>query len=230
MKKIIVCFAAAVLLAGAAFAQSLADNSYYRRSLELQTQAEQAFDEGNYDASADYSAQAQENARLSDEYVAKMIDMRSARDSINSAQARYDSAAKLNAAKRYPEKFTDATTELDQAKLSFAEEYYAEAKMHAELVLSLLSGFQDTQALPSAYMVREKATLTDCLWRIAAMPFVYNDPWQWTKLYQANRTKLPEPGNPDLILPGMVLSIPPLAGEYREGAWTAGIVYPVFKK
>jgi nucleoid-associated protein YgaU len=48
----------------------------------------------------------------------------------------------------------------------------------------------------------------DSLWSIAANPRVYNDPYLWTLLYNANREKLENPDNPNLIEPGMVLTIP----------------------
>ena len=38
-------------------------------------------------------------------------------------------------------------------------------------------------------------------------------------LYEANKDRLPDQGNPDLLEPGIVLTIPPLAGEMREGTW-----------
>jgi nucleoid-associated protein YgaU len=59
----------------------------------------------------------------------------------------------------------------------------------------------------------------DCFWRIAEYDFVYGDPWQWRELYEANRDKLPDPNNPDLMLPGMVIEIPSLDGETRSGFW-----------
>ncbi|MGI8574516.1 MAG: LysM peptidoglycan-binding domain-containing protein [Egibacteraceae bacterium] len=34
----------------------------------------------------------------------------------------------------------------------------------------------------------------------------------WLRLVEANRQRLPDPGNPDLVLPGMMVSLPPLDG------------------
>ncbi len=44
----------------------------------------------------------------------------------------------------------------------------------------------------------------DCLWNIAKKPNIYNDPFAWPKIWHANRDKI---RNPDIIQPGMVLTI-----------------------
>lgn len=73
--------------------------------------------------------------------------------------------------------------------------------------------------LPRYYVVRLIPERRDCFWRIAEYDFVYGDPWKWPLLYEANREKLPEPDNPHLILPGMIVEIPSIDGERREGTW-----------
>jgi nucleoid-associated protein YgaU len=79
-----------------------------------------------------------------------------------------------------------------------------------------------SQPLPARYTVRS----TDSLWKIAGYPWVYNDPMRWSTLYNANRARMPQPDNPDLIHPGMVLEIPSIRGELREGMWDSTRVYP----
>ncbi len=74
-------------------------------------------------------------------------------------------------------------------------------------------------ALPRYYVVRLITDRRDCFWRIAEYDFVYGDPWQWRVLYEANKDKIPESDNPDWIEPGMILEIPSIAGEYRDGTW-----------
>lgn len=74
--------------------------------------------------------------------------------------------------------------------------------------------------LPRFYLVRLIPSRRDSFWRIAAYDFVYGDPWKWRILYNANREKLQDPGNPHLIQPGMLFQIPELPGETREGVWT----------
>ncbi|MDR0761363.1 MAG: hypothetical protein LBF74_14855, partial [Treponema sp.] len=55
----------------------------------------------------------------------------------------------------------------------------------------------------------------DCFWDIAGL--VYGDPYRWPILYEANRSKLEDPDNPDLLEAGTVLEIPSINGERREG-------------
>jgi LysM repeat protein len=56
-------------------------------------------------------------------------------------------------------------------------------------------------ALPTTYTV-EKG---DALWWIAEFQQIYNDPFMWPLIYQANRSQI---SNPNLIEPGQVLEIP----------------------
>jgi nucleoid-associated protein YgaU len=230
MKKLICTFMAFAFIATAMHAQSLADNSYYQESVRLTEAATAAYDEGDYDTAKEYALLAQENARLSDEYVAQMLAMQAAEDAIAKAQERYDWATGVRAATRYAERYAVATAELAAARASYKADSFDEAVSHANLVLSSLAGMTEAELFPSTYVVQRLDFKTDCLWRIAGMPFVYNDPFKWPVLYEANRSQLPNPKNPDLILPGMVLKIPSIAGEIREGEWTKGVEYPTFGK
>lgn len=82
--------------------------------------------------------------------------------------------------------------------------------------------------LPKEYTVVRRVPLTDALWRIANMSFIYNDPYQWRLIYNANRNILVDPDNPDLILPGQVLTIPSFRGEKREGLYDTNKEYITF--
>ncbi len=228
MKKLIIASIILLALGAAAFGQTLTDNSYYRKSVELRDLAKTAFDEGDYDAAADYAAQSQEYARLSDEYVAYMLSMDAANEAIKAAQERLDWAEGIQARRRFAEDFLQAEARLASAKAAYAEERYVDAKSDAEMVQFLLMGVTEGTDLPASYTVREFPVQTDCLWRIAALPFVYNDPLKWPELYRANKARLPDPSNPDLVRPGTVLVIPSLSGEYRWGAWEEGVQYPVY--
>ncbi|MCL2191852.1 MAG: hypothetical protein FWB78_00465 [Treponema sp.] len=113
--------------------------------------------------------------------------------------------------------------------------YAQEASRYAQLSDEYIAGYaadeepivvaEEGYPLPATFTVRPWATYRDCLWNIAAHPDIYGDPLKWPVLFNANRHRMPNPNNPDLILPGMVLEIPSIDGEFREGAWQSGRVY-----
>ena len=70
-------------------------------------------------------------------------------------------------------------------------------------------------ALPRYYQVR--VWPPDCFWNIAEL--LYEDPFKWTVIYEANRAKLEDPDNPDKLEPGVILEIPSINGEHREGLY-----------
>ncbi|MDR1149871.1 MAG: hypothetical protein LBK66_14705 [Spirochaetaceae bacterium] len=72
--------------------------------------------------------------------------------------------------------------------------------------------------LPKYYTVGARPP--DCFWEIAKL--VYGDPYLWPVLYNANRSKLPDPSNPNLLDVGIVLEIPSINGERREGSYNGG--------
>ena len=53
----------------------------------------------------------------------------------------------------------------------------------------------------------------DCLWNISAKETIYNDPFMWPKIWQANTDQI---RNPDVIQPGQVLRIPPAGPKSDE--------------
>jgi len=85
------------------------------------------------------------------------------------------------------------------------------------------------EVLPATYTVQPWAVSKDCFWNIAGFPWVYGNPQQWRTLYNANKSKLPDPDNPDSLEPGTVLDIPSIKGELRQGAWESGKTYEAFQ-
>ena len=74
-------------------------------------------------------------------------------------------------------------------------------------------------ALPAFYRVGEWNVTRDCFWNISGSPAIYGDPFKWRVLYEANKDGIPDPNNPDLIMPNTILTIPSIDGEYREGTY-----------
>ncbi|MDR2471865.1 MAG: LysM peptidoglycan-binding domain-containing protein [Treponema sp.] len=218
--------------------QSILNNRYYLESVRLTEQARTAFETGDYDASAAYSARAAEQAGLSDAYVS----MRLADNTIARAHSRYTWAGSVGAARRYPAEYRTAGDAYNEALDARKAEQWEDAAAAANRVIAALAGVTGPggQAgpaagsepprpaggtLPAQYTVRLWSATGDCFSAIAGWSWVYGDPYQWRKLYDANRNKLPDPDNPHLIKPGMVLDIPSIKGEVRSGMWDPAVKY-----
>lgn len=60
---------------------------------------------------------------------------------------------------------------------------------------------RQAELYPANYTVQKG----DCLWKIAGKNNIFSNPYQWTKIYQANKDKI---NNANLIFPGQVFVIP----------------------
>ena len=298
-----------IILAQAATADapvpvSIRNNRYFMESVRLTNLAQRAFEEGDYDASVNYSNEAIRYAVLSDEFVALQLKIKETNDTITAAQARlaWASSSAVDAPRRFPTEFNLAQNSFNEARDLRAREDYDGAILAARGVFNALALVTEippppepepvviveeppvpvepelpviveqpvepapvapvvvvetpvtpppvvvapppvvvapppvvvappppvtpaVYPLPAQYTVRPWATSKDCLWNIAGRPWAYNDPTQWRLIYNANRARMPQPDNPDLIHPGMVLDIPSIRGETREGMWVDGRNY-----
>lgn len=239
MKKIAILFVLALVASALSLqAQSLMENSYYKRSLELKAMAEKSFDDGDYDSAAGYAAQSSEYASLSDQFVTKMVAKAEADRAIAQAKDRLAWAETVKAPKNFPGEYATAKSEMDSSLSSYGTEEFPVSRDHARAVLTALADVKEIAEvvvpppepvavpvvaeeppLPATYTVRLIPARRDCLWRIAEYPFVYNNPLKWTVLYEANKKTFRDPSNPNLIYPGQVLQIPSIKGETRDGAW-----------
>jgi nucleoid-associated protein YgaU len=217
--------------------QSILNNQYYLQSVRLTEQAREAFEIGDYDVSAAYSEQAAEYARRSDNYVS----MRLAENALARAHSRYTWAGSVGAARRYPREYQAATAAYDEAQDARKAQAWDETTAAANRVIIALAGVKGPNndggpsagpqprppggTLPAQYTVRQWTDTGDCFSTIAGWPWVYGDVRRWRKLYEANKSKLPNPNNPHLILPGMVMDIPSLEGETRSGMWDPAARY-----
>jgi nucleoid-associated protein YgaU len=141
------------------------NNEYLQESQRLAKLAEDAYEFGDYDASANFAEAAIRSAELSDEYIAQQTGV------------------------------------------------------------TITTSVPSPDAFPATYTIRAWSVSHDCFWNIAGRPWVYGNPHQWRVLYNANKAKLPDPNNPNLIEPGIVLDIPSLKGEVRQGAWDKDKTY-----
>jgi nucleoid-associated protein YgaU len=303
MKKYLLFLIVAIATSSFALgAQSLTENPQYQKSLELKAMAAQAFDDGDYDAAAEYAAQAKEYATLSDQYVEKMLAKAKADKAIALADKSMGWADSINAKELYPDQYTNAADEYSACRSAYDSEDYAEAADKAQATVAAVeaiaaaeadstigkaklsianaeaieapvnypteyarakSALADAQAAydsqdystaterakaciaalanvkpkevakdvyPAVYVVRLIPKRSDCLWRIAEYPFIYNNPLKWPVIYEANKKTFRDPGNPNLIFPGQKLKIPSIKGETRDGTYDPAKQYKALPK
>ena len=229
-------FILGALLPSFVFAQqvpvNIRNNVYFLESVRQANLANLAFDEGDYVASFNYSQQAIHYANLSDEFVLLQLKIRETDEAIAAARRVLDYAESVDAPARYPSEYNNAQGLFTQARSYRAAERWDDAIEAANQVILVLAGIgepailaQVQDALPAQYTVRPWTLTRDSFWVIAGWPWVYNDPYQWRVLYEANRDRIPDASNPDLILPGMIMLIPSLRGETRQGMYEEGRDY-----
>lgn len=229
MKKLIAFTVIAFAGLSAIFAASYTNNTYQKLAKEYTKKAQVALDAGKYDLAEEYAAKAKENADLSDAFIRSMMARDFADKDIKEAKARIEAVKKMNGDKNFPIAFETATKNLSQAESEFANENWEKASYFAKQVLTTLADVYEITPLPKYYIVKPWATNKDCFWNISGRPYVYNNPWLWENLYQANKKSLPKPEDPNLILPGMKMEIPSLTGEIREGTYDPKIKYEPYK-
>ena len=153
------------------------------------------------------------------------------------AKDRVAYAKSVDADVHYKVAYGKAVTDVGNAKTSLDGKDYQKSVDYSKDAIALLKDVapppKPVQAvepgpvqLPQYYTVRFIESARDCFWRIAAYPFVYNDPWKWRLLYNANKDVLENPRNPDLIEVGMRFIIPQLGNEQRSGDYDPSVQYP----
>ncbi|GHU38536.1 hypothetical protein FACS1894190_00280 [Spirochaetia bacterium] len=212
---------------------NLLRNDYFLESLRQKNYARLAIDEGEYDKSAWHSSEAERYAQLSDDYIKSRLARGRAQKALAAANAHIVWAKNEQAEKYYPKELAAALAHYEAALSASREEDWPLTIENALAVENDLNGVAapppfnkippGMPRLPTQYKVRPWDKFGDCLWNISN--WFYGNPYRWTVLYEANREKLPEPDNPDLIEIGTVLDIPSLNGEKREGVWDSGRSY-----
>jgi nucleoid-associated protein YgaU len=211
-----------ILISGAGlFAQSLENNEYYRKSVEYANLSQRAIDNGDYEQGAVYAIQSQEYAALSKKYIEEQLLAYRARSAYMAAKARMDEAERGRLGDRNRSLYDEVSRYFQSATEKFNARHYEPSIPDSMKVVELLRGVDlrsaPAEGLAAAYVVKLNVKLRDCLWRIAGFDFVYGNPRLWRHLYEENKDTFPDPDNPDLIIPGQVLRIPPLKGETRSG-------------
>ena len=228
-KTAILCIVFFAVGAALLFAVSYDNNEYQRKSRAYSELAQRAYNEGDYDASIEYSRLAEENAQKSADYIQYMLARIEAEQAMNKARTRYTWAKNNKAEEKHPEAFETATEALQAGNTAFENKDFDVAVVCAKKVLDALAvvtGDESSFAtLPDQYRIRTWRGERDCLWNIAKDKAIYDNPYLWRKLYEANKDKLPDPNNPDWVEPGIILTIPSLRGEKRSGLYDPAVTY-----
>lgn len=221
----LVALAVLISLGTLAFAQhSLYDNPNYRNSQELRRQADLAFQQGDYLKAEQLSKESERLSVIARQEAETQRLQWIANAWKNRASDRIGFGEKNDAAGQLGPVWVEAKAAFALAVAEYDAKRYTESTEASKKVMDLMKDFAPAKApaaaaLPAFYTVRLIPEARDCFWRIAEYPFIYGDPWKWKILYEANKDKIPQPDNPDLIEPGIVLTIPSIAGELRSGTW-----------
>ncbi len=210
------------------FAVSYKNNTYQKLAEEYTTKAVRAMDAGEYALAEEYAALAEENAALSEAFIKHMLAQSDAEKNITLAKNRLAYVKSIHGDVNFPIAYEAAEGYLKQANEAFEKEEYETASARAQLVINALAEVIEITPLPKYYIVRPWAETKDCFWNISGRSYVYNNPFLWENLYEANKDQLPEPDNPNLILPGMKMEIPSITGEYRDGVYSPNVKYDTY--
>jgi len=204
---------------GVIFPTTIRNNDFFIESIRLTRLAQETFDYGDYDASASFAEEAIRYAQLSNEFIADQL--------IGEAGRRLNWANSNNIESLYPYDYSEGKKFYEASLTAQSEADWDKAIYSAAKEIEIFTLLEEGKSayLPALYTVRTWSSVRDCLWNIAAYSWVYGDPHKWRILYNANRAKLPNPNNPDLLEPGMVLEIPSISGEDRGGMWVPSTTY-----
>jgi tetratricopeptide (TPR) repeat protein len=225
---------------------SIRKNRYLDESLRLKKLADQSLAGGDYDMAVNYAADAIRVAATSDLYVKQQLKIYVANNKMSDALQRLAWADMTEAKRHFPAEFYDAKTYYNLGLIAKDARKWDDTINNADKVIATLAAVAappeniaaaqenkilDKEApLPAQYIVRPWDQYGDCFWNIAGRSWAYGDPRRWPILYQANRKKLTDPDNPNLIEPGMVMDIPSINGEVRQGLWDSGKTYSPLKE
>lgn len=147
-------------------------------------------------------------------------------EELEAAQSALAGAREAGASTLASESFAAAQAKLTEAESLVDDGEYDEAKLLLEEAARLAAEAQqeaaDAQrAAEEAAKAAEEARVRalaepvvktshtvvrgEYLWKIAGYSDVYGDPYQWTRIFNANRDKI---NDPDLIYPEQVLALP----------------------
>lgn len=242
MNKKILFIALAVFFSITALsAQNLRDNQYQRAGRQYEKQAQEAMNDGRYDQAGEFADLASKEYLKSREYADSLLLKFRAANAINLAQRTITDVSNVRAtAAHYATEIAEAKKTLAEARVLFDAENWVESRAKALEALDLLKDIRRVETepkkktssnlvLPRYYTVVSRPSNTDCFWNISGRDGVYGDPTLWKNLWNENREAMKDPENPNLIFPGMIIEIPSVNGETREGTYDPSRDYSSLK-
>ena len=135
-----------LFLASTVSAQSLLDNPDYKKAVELQRQAEEAYAEGDYDLAREYSRQAKEYIEKSNTYVANRLLIYRANSLLKAAEERVNYFNSVGVQPDYQGYLDQAEKDLVQARAAYDAERYQESIDYSKKVLAGIAVMKTVQA------------------------------------------------------------------------------------
>ncbi|GHU38534.1 hypothetical protein FACS1894190_00270 [Spirochaetia bacterium] len=224
---------------------AIKSNKYLDESTRLMNLAKKEFAGGNYEYAVKLAEDAAAAAKLSDNYSKDVVKMSSAKLKLQEAAGLIGKADSEGTQKNHPNEFWKAKEYYNIAFNAGQSRKWDDVIRNSNMVINMLTSgtfakksLRDVIAhspkkispLPAQYTVRTWEISEDCFWNIAERSWVYGNGRRWPLLYNANKNKLIDPKNPNLIEPGTIINIPSISGEKREGMWDADKKYSTVKK
>ena len=129
--KRVAIFVLLLVSVGFLFGASYVNNEYNRLSKQYAVKAQEAFDEGEYDLSIEYSYKSKDYAEMSETYIRVMLEKAEADKQIRLAKNKKLRAEQLQGQQNFPMAFTAGETALKNALEAYENEDYVSAASYA---------------------------------------------------------------------------------------------------
>lgn len=141
--KRVAIFVLLLVSVGFLFGTSYVNNEYNRLSKQYAVKAQEAFDEGEYDLSIEYSYKSKDYAEMSETYIRVMLEKAEADKQIRLAKNQKLRAEQLQGQQNFPMAFTAGETALKNALEAYGNEDYVSAASYALAAYASFGGIKE---------------------------------------------------------------------------------------